>query len=306
MSVETAPPASVADAYPVLRAALSELFDYAGLYPPAALPMPEAVAAYARHQASPHAFMLGRLIVPAPRLGEVLAAQQHLLGGIPPAVPWRLSVGAGPYDTPALRAFAADQAAWAVVEALETRASTAEQVQAMVAGLPQGPTIFVEIPTTGDLEALLSAIHTAGACAKVRCGGLDPAAFPSSAELAGFVAACVRHGVPFKATAGLHHPLRSVHSMNMRPDGACATMHGYLNLLIAVALLGAHESVAVAEDVLESTSWSELAVVPDAITWRGRRLTAAELQAARQRLALSIGSCSFDEPVDDLCAQGLL
>lgn len=288
-----------------LRGLLEGLVDYAGLFPPAALDMDQAVAAYHRHLASPQAFMLGRFIVPTTRLGELVDAMQRVLGAPPPS-PWRLSVTASPEDAGGLVPFNAEHAAWAVVDSVEVKAPTLEEVERALATFAPSFELFVELPIDGDLEAALPLLKQAGARAKVRTGGLTPALFPSPNHLAAFMAACMRHGVPFKATAGLHHATRGEHPMNGKPDGARATMHGFLNVFIAAALLGEGLSVDDARDLLGETSLDAFSFDDEAVTWRDHRISAERLRDARVRCATSFGSCSFDEPCDDLKAGDLL
>src|SRR5437660_1475932 len=56
---------------PSLRALLEHVIDYAGLFPPATLPLDEAVRNYARYRTEPEGWMLGRFICPAARLAEL-------------------------------------------------------------------------------------------------------------------------------------------------------------------------------------------------------------------------------------------
>ena len=53
------------------RALLSGMVDYAGLFPPAQLPLEKAVREYAVHLGGAEAWMLGRFIIPAQRLEEL-------------------------------------------------------------------------------------------------------------------------------------------------------------------------------------------------------------------------------------------
>ncbi len=53
-----------------LRALLSNLIDYAGLYPPAALPLPIVRERYRGFLASPDAWILNRLVLPFAKLRE--------------------------------------------------------------------------------------------------------------------------------------------------------------------------------------------------------------------------------------------
>ncbi|MGH2968884.1 MAG: hypothetical protein ACRDK0_07450, partial [Solirubrobacteraceae bacterium] len=147
--------------------------------------------------------------------------------------------------------------------------------------------VFLEV-WPGD-DAKLRAVAERGAGAKVRCGGATPDMFPSPAELAAFIIGCRDLGLPFKATAGLHHPIR---------DGI---VHGFLNLLAAAVL--AHAAGAEERElstVLLEEDASAFSVGEDAFTVRGHRFGADAVAAARERLFVGYGSCSFSEPVQDL------
>ena len=62
-----------------LHALLDGLIDYAGLFPPAKLPMGDAVRNYAAYLRSEHEWMLGRFICPVSRLEEFRGATGDLL-----------------------------------------------------------------------------------------------------------------------------------------------------------------------------------------------------------------------------------
>ena len=53
------------------RALLGRLIDHAALFPPASLPVPEALAEDRRARESEHAWMLGRFVCPASKLAEL-------------------------------------------------------------------------------------------------------------------------------------------------------------------------------------------------------------------------------------------
>ena len=72
-----------------LRTLLHSLVDYAGLFPPAALDMHQAVHEYAHHRAGDHAWMLGHFIVPVSRLEE-FATSHSALGPSPVGDVWQL------------------------------------------------------------------------------------------------------------------------------------------------------------------------------------------------------------------------
>ena len=287
------------------RALLASLVDYAGLFPPAGLPMADAAAEYARWRRAPESWLLGRFVVPAARLDELLAL---LPESAQPAGPWPLSALFGPdaaADAARIAAFDAAAGGRARVDSVESKAGTPAEAAATLAHVPAGVHAYVELPLDGELEPLLSALRARGARAKVRTGGLVPEAIPDPSRLARFVRVCATAGVPFKATAGLHHPLRSEHPLTYAQDAPRATMHGFLNLFAAAALARAG-SAADLEAVLREERPSAFRLDDEGLAWRQERVTSAQLAACRSGFAVSFGSCSFAEPVADLRALGVI
>jgi len=95
--------------------------------------------------------------------------------------------------------------------------------------------------------------------------------------------------VSFKATAGLHHPLRSERPTTAAADAPLAMMHGFVNVLGAVAAASQGANIEEVTAVLHNTQAAQFAEL----------LTAPPAPAVRQRFH-SIGSCSFEEPMADL------
>jgi hypothetical protein len=136
----------------------------------------------------------------------------------------------------------------------------------------------------------VAAVREAGAGAKIRCGG---ATVPTVDEVAAFVAACRDAGVPFKATAGLHHAIR-------RPGA-----HGFLNLL-ATAVFAHADDLAAGElaALLAEEDANAFALDADGLSAYGHHAGPDAIARARAELFIAYGSCSFDEPVADLLALG--
>jgi hypothetical protein len=136
---------------------------------------------------------------------------------------------------------------------------------------------------------------------KLRTGGLETSAFPPPDEIAQVIIRCRDAKVPFKATAGLHHALRRF------DPGIGTTMHGFLNvfgagiLAHACHLNGEQVGMVLLEEDAKSFVFDD-----QAFRWRDFKATTAEVTNARKRLMTSFGSCSFDEPRDDLRSLGLL
>jgi hypothetical protein len=146
----------------------------------------------------------------------------------------------------------------------------------------------------------LDEVHRAACFAKLRTGGVKPEAIPAVGDVAAFILACAGRRLPFKATAGLHHPLRGDYRLTYAPDSAQARMFGFLNVFLAAAYArnGLDESELI--PLLEETSRLAFQVTDDSISWRGNRLDLAAIRRAREQVVISFGSCSFTEPVSEL------
>jgi hypothetical protein len=139
--------------------------------------------------------------------------------------------------------------------------------------------------------------------AKFRTGGLTPDAIPSIDSVAAYIHACLDRRIAFKATAGLHHPIRSDHPLTYEPGAPVATMHGFINVFLAAAL--AWNGTRHIAPVLAETDNSAFRF-DDCAHWRDLSLSAEQVQDARTNFAHSFGSCSFEEPIADLKKLGWL
>lgn len=295
-----------------LHALLAGSIDYAGLFPPAGLGMPATVDNYAHYLRGDRRWALGRFVVPAVRLLEFEVATGALLAHSS-GEPWRLSalLGADPAgDIRAIGEFnrrhATDGASTALADVVEAKVATAAEIETLLSAVPTHLQAYVEIPVDGDPAPLVRAIASRGGRAKIRTGGITPGAFPLPGDVARFIHACVASNVPFKATAGLHHPVRGDYPFTYEPDSPHGIMFGFLNVFLAAAFAAEGLDVAMLVRLLEESSAASLEVTPDAIEWRGHRLSVAAIEAARTRTIVSFGSCSFTEPLSDLVALGKL
>jgi hypothetical protein len=232
------------------EALFTGLIDYAGLFPPAALSMSDAVRNYDAYRRGAYAWMLGRFVVPVAKMSEVPA--EFPLALVAPSV--EVSVGQAP-----------------------------------------SPVSHVYIETD-DIDTLAAR----GLRAKIRTGGITPDAFPDASFIARFIIRCAEKSVPFKATAGLHHPIRCVKPLTYEPDAQTGTMHGFVNLFMAASLLN-H-----AETILGETDARAFEFGDDSASWRGHSVTTETLARVRSEFAISFGSCSFEEPIADLKEFGWL
>jgi len=240
----------------------AHLIDYAGTFPPAALPMPEAAARYARYREGEHAWMLGKLVVSAADADPLCHPERS--------------------EGPASHLKRTDLS---ILGIDELKATTPDEIRSI-----KNKTAYVEVT---DL-ALIETIAQYGLRAKIRTGGVTPDAFPTAERVAAFIRECAAHGVAFKATAGLHHPLRSVRPLTYEPDAPRGTMHGFVNVFLAAAL------IEHAEEILMETDPRAFAFDDDSASWRGHSVATDDLGRIRKEFAHSFGSCSFEEPVADL------
>jgi hypothetical protein len=277
-----------------LRHLLAGAIDYAGLFPPAALPMDRAVAGYREYLASPDRWALGRFVVPASRLAELATA----LAADPPGAPWRLAVTLGlDWETDAAALARAAGVAHLAPDAVEGRAPDAAAARRLAARFGEGRTVYAEVPPD-HAEPVLDVLGPLGLAAKIRMGGVTPDLFPSSGAVARFLVAVAVRDLSFKATAGLHHPRRGVYPYTYAPGSPAGPMFGYLNLALAVALACAGAGAGEVEGALLEDDPASLGVTPDALVWRGHRLDAPAVDRLR-RTFHGFGSCSFREPLDE-------
>jgi hypothetical protein len=292
---------------------LRQSIDYAGLFPPAGLDMASAAGNYAQYLGGESAWALGRFILPASRLGEFESAAEDLLLRTGGARPWRLSGLTGPDLAADLelidefnRRHGAAAAGAAIVDTVEVRAGSVADVEDTIRRVPRQLQTYLEIPAGRDPHEIVAAIGRLGGRAKVRTGGVTRDAFPATADLIRVIATSIQARVPFKATAGLHHPLRAEYRLTYAADSARGIMFGFLNLFLAAAFIREGMPEVVAAEILEETSAAALQVTEQAITWRGHRLDAEALRRAREDTIVSFGSCSFTEPIEELQSLQLL
>jgi hypothetical protein len=246
------------------RALVANLIDYAGLYPPAALPISEVASNYGRYLRSPESWILNRLVLPSAKLKDLQLGAD-----------WRITLLVDGEPGPLPKQ----------VETLETKGDRGLSL----------PT-YCEAP----LEQLSDGF------AKIRTGGLTPDTILPSEDIADFLRAAAARRVPFKATAGLHHPIRSERPLTYAVDSPRAVMHGFVNVFLAASFAWHGMDRSAIIDLLNETDPDSFEFIEAAVRWRGRSLSTAQLESARRDFAHSFGSCSFEEPIGDLRQLGWL
>jgi hypothetical protein len=310
-----------------LRALLERLIDYAGLFPPAVLDMLTAVRNYARYLRSENSWMLARFVVPCSRLAEFQEEQTRIFDEQASAgqagfveSEWRLSclLGLDPMaDVERIAEFNVRNAGRARIDSVEAKITNEQHFLRIATLLPVATSVFFEIAPE-RAEELLNPIRNVEGRAKIRTGGITPDTIPPSEAVASFLIECAHMEVPFKATAGLHHPLRCTKPLTYEPNAPVAAMHGFLNVFIAAVL--AYTNFHVGHAASRSSYGLELSKLlgdnpelhftDDSLAVHMPhgpvQIDTAAIRNARRKFAMSFGSCSFEEPVSELLELKLL
>ncbi|MFA1542449.1 hypothetical protein [Actinomadura monticuli] len=262
------------------------LCDDAAVFPPGLAPLAEAVPTHRAHRAAPYAGLVGTLVLPATALED---AYPLLRDGAP--LDLSITAPGGPCQA---------------AKALATAADMPVRVRGLEVAVPPGMRpdeffrllggtdvpVYVEIPRDDRRAAMIAAVAARRHRAKFRTGGVKAHLYPSPDELAAAIVSVVNARLPFKATAGLHHPVR-----NTDPETGFH-QHGFLNLLLAT------------DAALRGRTAADLAAIladrdAPSVATRVRALGEARAIAARGRF-LSFGTCSITDPLNELADLGLL
>lgn len=279
-----------------LRALLDHVVDYAGLYPPASLDVPAAARNYLSYRASEDRWMLGRFVVGVGKLPE-LRATIRSIKPVEAAWPITVVVPDAPAATAVLRG--PDDAS-VRIESVEVRAHNATDIALVARAADKTREVYVELPLDASLEPMLDALAVAKLRVKIRTGGVTADAFPTAEAVVRFIRGCIDRGLMFKATAGLHHPLRGSYRLSYDPKAPAGEMFGFINVFLAAALMRGGLSNDEARLLLEETDASTITVEDQSIRWHDHAVDLEGIRATRSKLATSFGSCSFREPVDEL------
>ena len=303
------------------RILLEGIIDYAGLFPPAALTMPVAVRNYAHFRGSGSGWILGRFVCPADALEQFSIAADVLLPRDTGAIPWRLTVTGSDdiaSDLASINAFNQRHRMCfddrgAIADAYEVKAADVASVFRIDAACPDTLATYLEVPldtSPHEIDAMIEAISRTDCRAKMRTGGLVPQAFPRAESIVAFLQSCLAHRVPAKATAGLHHVMRGSYQLQNDDPLSMCPMYGFLNLLLAAAVLAQGGSAASAVQLLRELNATSIEINDLHVRWRAPGTDCSFdrvlLQRVRQTVLTSFGSCSFTEPVDEWRALGFM
>lgn len=299
-----------------LRGLLAHSIDYAGMFPPCQLELEQALQNQARYLRANDSWMLSAFVLPIHQFG----ATKELLSEFDPLHPLRVSAlgpktdNAGAFrealgrTNAAVRSLSAHNVDLVSVMQLEmylpgdADAALLNEAGAILGTLP----VFWEAPSDRAEQTIAlvaefnSNADTPTFGYKLRTGGVTADAFPTSMQIAQALVTPATHQVPIKFTAGLHHPLRQYR------EEVQAKMHGFLNVLGAAVLAAEHKWDA-KETVLmlEDENADSFSFTDEFFAWRSWKIDTPRVEY-RRNFVTSFGSCSFDEPREDLQALNLL
>ena len=299
-----------------LHALLTQAIDYAGMFPPCGLALEPALRNQASYVRSSEAWMTNGFVLPVEQFDQA----RQFLAEFDAQHPLRVAA-LGPKTTKANAFLDALQDVVTVILSLSRHcadlvsvshleiflpddmdSASLKKVRAIVGELP----VFWEAPPEKAEQTItLIAGHNSDKEVatfgyKLRTGGVTPDAFPTSAQIARALVTAATHQLPIKFTAGLHHPIRQFR------DEVKTKMHGFLNVLGTAVLAAEHQwDTGQAAIMLEDEDPRSFSFTDDFFTWRDWKIDAERLQY-RRKFVRSFGSCSFDEPRDDLRALNLL
>jgi hypothetical protein len=299
-----------------LRALLNQAIDYAGMFPPCKLALEPALQNHAKYARSPEAWMLNGFVLPV----EQFDAARQLLSNFDPLHPLRVAA-LGPKTADADAFLDALEHAASAIRSLsryEVNLLSVSHIEMFLpddvdstflkeAGAIVGHVlVFLEAPPERAEQTIrLLADHNfdeevATFGYKLRTGGVTADAFPTSVQIAHALVTGGTDQLPIKLTAGLHHPIRQFR------DEVKTKMHGFINVLGAAVLAMEHQWDAnQAVMMLEDEDPRSFSFTDDFFAWRNWQIEIECLQY-RRKFVRSFGSCSFDEPRDDLRVLGFL
>lgn len=320
----------------LFRTFLADIFDYAGLFPPASLSLEKALNEYVKYRHSRYDWMLARFVISHDRLEELydVSARQANLPD-----PFRLSITSSSTQSfdEFLNTLATAKAnIYEIHKSLSVKLKTdvleiklpdevlrthnqddildlLNEAADLLGGnhlLPE--MVFFEVPgfefdakKTGNILEVLqehqnyvrNRDYEYYTCSgfKIRCGGVQAFQFPPTAYLSEAINMAASRKIPMKFTAGLHHPVRAYHT------SVETKMHGFLNVLGAAIISAVHHpESSVLKTILEDEEAANFKFTSDYFAWGDYKVPQNKVEELRKKEITTIGSCSIEEPVEDL------
>jgi hypothetical protein len=297
-----------------LQTLLGGIIDYAGMYPPAQLPLNQALRSYVRYKTGKEAWIVNRFICPAAKVTELEAGLkwQHYDDRFGLCITGRGGASNSEFLTNTLAdTKSARRNERVFFDAFETRLplslldsnEMAHVIMQIVRGLEEETVLYLEVPFSDQWQSQVPrAIETIAknprARAKIRLGGDNKSARPSVEQVAVFISECAKNELPFKATAGLHHPIRRF------DEETGGMMHGFLNVFVAAAVAqNLSDNPSDLVPILGATDPAAFRCLGSRLSFGNWHLSIKHLKASRE-FAVGFGSCSVSDPLTDLAHLG--
>lgn len=319
------------------KAFMQEIIDYAGLFPPANLSLDTSIQKYSQYRKSDDSWMLSRYIIPSARLKELNPYKDNLLtegDSFAFSVLGKQTETVSEYKghlqnvVTSLKQFHADHGSHVTTDVLEIKlprevvfandedllSEIYETTARHFAGVKEFPSdIYFEgifdknwEKEIGLILKSLSNYNNSPATEvnvgfKLRCGGVEASMIPSVEQVAFTLNRVRQQNLAIKCTAGLHHPIRHYdHSVK-------AKMHGFFNVFGGAMLGYAHDfSDEQMTEVIKEEDPEHYKFTDSGFCWNELEVSTDEIKELREVAVISFGSCSFDEPREDLQKLGLL
>lgn len=279
--------------HPAQHFFLQSLVDYAGTFPPAALPLAESLSRFRSYQQGLAPSMLGRFICTGSALAEVADL-------IEPGDRLLLSVLlSDPEEVSLVEAFHARVPSAVRVDTVETAWSGADWLQRW------NYRLFFEVtPPHFEEAAAFCAPHHGRLGLKLRTGSVKPEGIPAAEQLVAFLENAHRQRVPYKFTAGLHHSWAGAYPLTYAEQAPRARLFGFVALfgLACLHWCGQLEG----DQLLQALQQDGPLITVDAqgLGFAGHLCSSEVVAEYRQQGGRSFGSCSFDEPLEELKEMG--
>lgn len=321
-----------------LRYFMNEIIDYAGLFPPAGLSLDTSLHKYSDYRKNDNSWMLSRFIIPGDRLDELIPYQDSMFSADDPFKLSILGKSTATLDEYEERL----QELISQVNRFHNKLGSRVLSEILEIKIPREALFSNDYSLLGEVfnktaQALTESEHTPQyvfyeavfeenwkkdihhvmdslsghnrikyngnyryAGFKLRCGGTEAEMVPSIEQVASTLIDARDQNVALKCTAGLHHPVRHF------SDSVQTDMHGFFNVFGGAMLSYAHDlNIDELGVILRDKDPDHFTFTEEAFQWRELSVFTGEITELREVALTSFGSCSFEEPHEELQKLGL-
>ncbi len=326
-----------------LRALMEKAIDYAGLFPPANLPMEKAVASYNGYRECPDSWMLSRFICPTTRLSEFEESYAKLLKK---REPYRITTLGRKADEPdrfleyvqedveVIKQFEECNTGKVVVDAfelclppgltsqpenLERDLGSASKIIIHHATSSSLVTVYYEVALSlswqEDIDSIIRAITRLNRSSITKSTSDKTSIVGFKFRCGGIkteqfpsveqVVCCVKSCINERVRLKLTAGLH--HPFRHFNESVQIKMHGFINIFTAVLLGRRHKLDEVTlTKIIEDEDYTNFQFKEQSFSWKDLNITANQITEGRNNAIVSFGCCNFDEPREDMQKLGLL